>query len=62
VDESEVDHWLGLACPGSKTDTFADVAMTSRLVKGRGYTARCRNNPESHTFSFDHTTLKGERV
>lgn len=39
-----------------------DVELTSGFVKGTGYVARCLNNQHSHTFSFDHTSLKGERL
>ncbi|MFQ5354432.1 MAG: hypothetical protein ACE5DR_05745 [Thermodesulfobacteriota bacterium] len=46
------------ACP----ECGGDVELTSGFVKGTGYIARCRNNQHSHTFSFDHTSLKGERL
>lgn len=39
-----------------------EVELTSKMVKGTGYVARCRNNQHCHIFSFDHTTLEGERI
>lgn len=38
------------------------VELSSTRIKGKGYIAKCRNNPDSHTFSFDHVTLEGEKV
>jgi len=39
-----------------------DMDLTAKFVKGMGYTARCRSNQHSHTFSFDHTSLMGKRL
>lgn len=43
-------------------DCDGDVELTSTYVKDTGYIARCQENPHSHSFTFDHTSLNGERL
>lgn len=39
-----------------------EVNLSSTRLERKGYIAKCCNNPDSHIFTFDHVTLKGERV
>jgi len=39
-----------------------EVELSSTRLERKGYIAKCRNNPDSHIFSFDHVTLDGEKV
>lgn len=37
------------------------VELKYSLIGWKGYVGKCRDNPDMHTFTFDHTTLSGQK-
>lgn len=48
-------------CPICK-DERGVVELIFSWKRGKGYLGECKENPDSHIFSFDHTSLTGERL
>jgi hypothetical protein len=48
-------------CPICKNE-LGVVKVVFSWMRGKGYLGKCQENPDGHIFSFDHTSLTGERL